>query len=54
MKSIFNNPYLFKECKKCPVKNKKQEGNSITSPCQNCIEQGKAMPPPQVQSEIRY
>lgn len=54
MKSIFSSQYLFKECKKCPVKNQKQKSSTIISPCQNCIEQGKAVPPPQVQTEIKY
>ncbi len=54
MKNIFESQYLFKECKKCPVKNNITKGNSIISPCQNCISQGKAIPPPDFQIEIKY
>lgn len=54
MKSFLKPQYLFKECKKCPIKNKKLKSNAIISPCQNCIEQGKAVPQPQVQTEIKY
>ena len=54
MKSIFSPQYLFKECKKFPVKIKKQKSSTIISPCQNCIELGKAVPQPQVQTEIKY
>ena len=54
MKNIFESQYLFKECKKCPVKNNKIKGDSIISPCQNCISQGKAIPPPIPQVEIKY
>ncbi len=54
MKNIFGNRYLFKECKKCPVKANKHNGDNIISPCQNCISQGKAIPPSIPQVEIKY
>ena len=54
MKRIIGNNYLFKECKKCPVKTDKNKGDSIISPCQNCISQGKAIPPSDLQIEIKY
>ena len=54
MKSIFYKPHLFKECKKCPVRNKNSKISTINSPCKNCIELGKAVPPPQLKSEIKY
>ena len=54
MKPFPKNNFIFKECKKCPEKNKKQKNGAIISSCQNCIEQGKAVPPPQVQTEIKY
>ena len=45
--------YLFKECKKCPVKSKKKI-ISINNQCHKCIEIGKAVPPPKISTEIKY
>lgn len=49
MKNILETRFLFKECKKCPVKTNNQERSQIINPCQNCIEAGRAMPPPIIQ-----
>ena len=54
MKIDLSQRYFFKECKKCPVKNKKKPGDAIVSPCQNCIANGKAMPPPKIHTEIKF
>ena len=52
MKSILFPKFLFKECKDCPVK--KAPKGYIVNPCQNCITQGKAIPPPTPKGEIKY
>lgn len=49
MKNILETRFLFKECKKCPVKTNNQERSQIINPCQNCIEAGRAVPPPIIQ-----
>ena len=52
MKNFLEKKYLFKECKKCPVK--KQNKEKIINPCQNCIDLGQAVPPQEPQVEVKY
>ena len=54
MKFDLSQRYLFKECKKCPVKSERKTSGGIISPCQNCIDNGKAMPPSKLHTEIKY
>ena len=54
MKLFWRKRYLFKECKKCSVKEKKQKVVTIISPCQKCIEHGEAHPPQSMNIKTKY